>query len=213
MPAQSGAPDCGLYIRVAADFKIEDIIPKLQQMFSAAKHSAYEKHMHVLELPVPNGTPEGEINVRTLVDFARQNGFVPLIAGDATWASDLDADGVLVEKADDLILARALLGEEGIVGLSCHDRAAAEKGLKSGVDYVTFSGLKIIATLAWWTSKSEIPALADAAVTNNDCADYIRAGATFVNATDFIMTHPKGPVQGTIDMLYAIDLALKRSLH
>lgn len=211
MSAQPGAPDCGLYIRVPQSFVIEEIIPKLQQIFSTAKHSAYEKHMHVIEFPIPNGTKEDEINIRALIDFARQNGFVPLIAGDANWASDLDADGVLVANPADIPPARALLGDEGIIGLTCRaGRPAAEQALALGTDYLALPGPDLEGDIAWWIGKTDIPVLADTPVTNDTCAAYVQAGATFVDPTAHLLGHPKGVVQGTIDMLYAIDLALRK---
>ena len=126
----------------------------------------------------------------------------------------MQADGVLLEPGGDIAAARAIVGDAAIVGLRCvQDRAAAELAVRAGVDYVSFSapvGGRLIAPdiLSWWSTATDIPALIEGAITNDDCGAYVRAGAAFIESGDYVLNHPKGVLQGAVDMLYAIDLAL-----
>ena len=76
---KAGAPECGLYIRVPADFSFEDIVPKLRHLFLVTTRSDYEKNMHVLEIPMPrpeDTNPEGSTidHLREIANYPRQNG-------------------------------------------------------------------------------------------------------------------------------------------
>ena len=186
------------------------MVEKLRQVFFAAKQSSYSKHMHVLELPQPNG-PEHEINILGLAGYAQHSGFVVIMRDNAAQAENGGMDGILLNTAEEIEAARAVVGNERIIGVQCGgDRQLAEKALAHGADYVTFSNpITLLDDIAWWTTKSDFPVLADVPVTNDNCAPYVRVGATFVNATGYILDHPKGIMQGTVDMLYAIDLATK----
>lgn len=46
-------------------------------------------------------------------------------------------------------------------------------------------------------------------MTNDYCAFWVRAGAGFIDAGDYIWSHGEGVMKGTVNMLYAIDLALE----
>jgi thiamine-phosphate pyrophosphorylase len=66
---------------------------------------------------------------------------VPLIINDdALLARQVDADGVHLGDADgSLIAARALLGSDRLIGLSCYNRAElAYQAARQGADYVAF---------------------------------------------------------------------------
>ena len=51
-------------------------------------------------------------------------------------------------------------------------------------------------------------AVIEGPVTNDYCAYYVESGAAFIDAGDYIWGHGKGVMQGTVNMLHAIDLAL-----
>lgn len=66
---------------------------------------------------------------------------VPLLVNDhVALAAELDADGVHVGQYDSAIAeARALLGEQKIIGASCYNRfELAEQAQAAGADYVAF---------------------------------------------------------------------------
>jgi len=212
---KKGAPECGLYIRIKDDFDFEDMVPKLRQLFLVTTRSDYEKNMHVLEIPVPR-PDDGVIDqVRELANYGRQNGFAVILRGPAVMMNTLQADGLLLEPGSDIAAARAIIGDDAILGVRCaQDRKAAKAAIDAGVDYVSFhadgAGDRLIPAeiLSWWSTAHDAPALIEGPITNDDCGAYVQAGATFIDAADYILGHPKGVLQGAVDMLYAIDLAL-----
>lgn len=206
---QKGAPDCGLYIRIPDQFEIQDLIIKLQQIFTVAKRSKYEKNLHVLEFPARIASPDSEDHIKALVEYTQKNGFVAILRNDAVMAQTVNADGVILDDAKDVPSARALIGGERIIGLRCgSDKNLAERGIEQGIDYISLTTSSTL--ISWWATKSELPAVAQGSISNDDCATFVRAGATFIDSSDYILSHPKGVMQGTVDMLYAIDLALEK---
>src|SRR5690606_19492920 len=117
---KKGAPDCGLYVRIEADFEPEPTIARLRQLFFVTNASDYEKNMHAVEI-VPSAEPGFVDKAKVLVDMIKVNGFVAIIRDDAALAVKTGADGVLLGlgKGKDLPQARELLGEERIVGMRC----------------------------------------------------------------------------------------------
>lgn len=205
---KSGAPDCGLYIRIPEDFSVLTLVPELQQVILVTKRSKYKKNMHVIEWPAKAVGPDGIEHIAELVEFSQKGGFVSLVRSDVAVAQATKADGVLLDKIDDVAGARALLGEDKIVGLSCMTGENHERVIGLGLDYITLPLNPQI--IAKWSTRADLPVLADGDITNNDAATYVAAGATFLNASSYIFNHSQGVMQGTVDMLYAIDLALEK---
>lgn len=84
--------------------------------------------------------PERQREAQALADLCKQRAVVFLINDDVQLALTVNADGVHIGQADTALLhARELLGEQRIVGVTCHDRLelalAAER---DGADYVAF---------------------------------------------------------------------------
>ena len=211
---KKGAPACGLYLRIADDKPFEAAFRDLRAAACVINRSSYEKNLHVLEVGGDALDVESIDRLRALVLGGKQNGMVVVVRGHAGLAFAAEADGVLLEKADEIANAREVMGEDAIIGLRCGlSRQAADKASDLGVDYISFaSGGAVLppeTLLSWWRVKSEIPALVEGPITNDDCGRYVRAGATFVEATDYVWNHPQGVKQATIDMLYAIDLAVQ----
>jgi thiamine-phosphate pyrophosphorylase len=128
-----------------------------------------------------------------LLPLCRKYG-VPLIINDnAELCHELDADGVHLGVEDgDIAAARALLGEDKIIGASCYDRLDLAVQAKSlGADYVAFgacfeSGTKPAAVRAPLQLFSQarravsLPAVAIGGITPENAALAITAGADAV---------------------------------
>lgn len=216
----SGAPECGLSIRIEPGYQFETLLGQLRDIFFIAKLSQYQRNMHILELPTAALTADMSEEMRGITFYAQKSGFVAIARGDAASAKDRAADGVLLEQITEIAPARALLGEEAIIGLRCGaSRELAEQALQAGIDYVSFSaphGGEILPPdiIVWWSALSDIPCLIEGRLNADNCGAYVRAGATFIDATDFIFHQPVDikPVdikQGTADMLFAIERALE----
>lgn len=212
---KEGAPACGLYLRIVDDKPFEEAFPALREATFVINRSAYEKNLHVLEVGGDPADTDSVDRLNALVLAGKHDGLVVIVREHAALASQAQADGVLLDNPEDIAPARELLGPDAIIGLRCGlSRHTAEKAMNAGADYVSFASggrgdvLPPESLILWWGAGSETPALVEGSLTNDDCARYVRAGATFLEGTDYVWNHPQGIKQGTVDMLYAIELAL-----
>ncbi len=115
-------------------------------------------------------------------------------------------DGVHIGQDDaDYQTARATMGPDGVVGVTCHDSGdlAMEAG-ERGADYVAFgaffpTGTKTPKTradveiLKWWSEIMIIPCVAIGGITPENCALLVRAGADFLAVVSAVWDHAEGP--------------------
>ena len=87
--------------------------------------------------------PERVLRARALRDLTRCFGARLLINDDLALARLIDADGVHLGKDDgNLVVTRAILGPEKILGASCYANfAAAQHAVAAGADYVAFGAV------------------------------------------------------------------------
>lgn len=108
-------------------------------------------------------------------------------------AKRLGADGVHLGQGDgDPRDARAELGREAQIGVTCHDsRHLALEAGEAGADYVAFGAFFPSSTketehraelelLEWWNAMVELPSVAIGGITPENCGPLIRAGADFL---------------------------------
>lgn len=108
-------------------------------------------------------------------------------------AKRLGADGVHLGQGDgDPREARAMLGPEAQIGVTCHDsRHLAMEAGEAGADYVAFGAFYPTTTkevqhrpepaiLSWWTTLFEIPCVAIGGITPDNAVPLIAAGADFL---------------------------------
>ena len=116
-----------------------------------------------------------------------------IVNDNAAMAKRLDADGVHLGQGDgDIREARALLGPEKQIGVTCHDsRHLAMEAGEAGADYVAFGAFYPTMTkrsghhpdpalLSWWASLFEMPCVAIGGITPANAAPLVAAGADFV---------------------------------
>ena len=108
-------------------------------------------------------------------------------------AAELGCDGVHVGQDDaSYAEARRLLGDDRIVGVTCHDsRHLAMEAADAGADYVAFGAFYPTATkspksrarpdlLEWWSGIMEVPCVAIGGITTDNAAPLVTAGADFL---------------------------------
>ncbi len=121
-------------------------------------------------------------------------------------AAELGCDGVHVGQEDaPYAQARRRLGDDAIVGVTCHDsRHLAMEAADAGADYVAFgaffdTGTKTPKTraqaeiLEWWSDLTEVPCVAIGGITVENCAPLVAAGADFLAVSAGVWNHPDGP--------------------
>ena len=115
-------------------------------------------------------------------------------------------DGVHIGQQDaSFEEARRLLGDDRIVGVTCHDsRHFAMVAAEQGADYVAFGAFYPTATkdaighpepeiLAWWSETTTVPCVAIGGITVENCAPLVRAGADFIAVLSYVWTFDAGP--------------------
>ena len=129
-----------------------------------------------------------------------------IVNDDVGLAKRLGADGVHLGQADgDPREARALLGPQAQIGVTCHDsRHLAMEAGEAGADYVAFGAFFPTATketrhrpdpsiLGWWSTLFEIPCVAIGGITPDNGRVLVEAGADFLAACSAVWEHPEGP--------------------
>lgn len=213
-PTIAGAPLCGLYLIVDKMRDSGALVKELREIFLCINASTYEKNMHVVEYrPVTPEIADAELASR-LGTLCRASGIVFLCHNDISFAAKALADGVMLDDGEAIDTAREVFGPEGIVGLRCgNSMVKAEAGLARGIDIASFYSeqgrLPDPSLLRRWHTRTENPCLAEGPLTNDHCDFYVTAGADFIDSSHYIRTHAQGVKQGTVNMLYAIDLALE----
>jgi thiamine-phosphate pyrophosphorylase len=121
-------------------------------------------------------------------------------------AAKLGADGVHVGQDDaGYAEARALMGKDRIVGVTCHDsRHLAMEAAEAGADYVAFGAFYPTGTkepkhwaepeiLEIWSEVAETPCVAIGGITIENAEPLVRAGADFIAVSAGVWAHPEGP--------------------
>jgi thiamine-phosphate pyrophosphorylase len=121
-------------------------------------------------------------------------------------AKRLGADGVHVGQDDAPYAdARALLGPDKVVGVTCHNsRHLAMGAAEAGADYVAFGAFYPTATkeaktraepeiLTWWQDIMEAPCVAIGGITVVNALPLVEAGADFLAVASGVWDYAEGP--------------------
>ena len=112
-----------------------------------------------------------------------------------------------------------MLGEDAIVGVTCHDsRDLAITAADQGASYVAFGAFFATATktaptragadlLSWWSDFIEVPCVAIGGITAANCAPLVRAGADFLAVSAAVWDHAGGPAAAVQELNRAIARA------
>jgi thiamine-phosphate pyrophosphorylase len=128
-----------------------------------------------------------------LIEICRRHEVAFIVNDSVSLAKRLGADGVHLGQSDGSVSeARASLGREAQIGVTCHDsRHLAMEAGEAGADYVAFGAFYPTNTkpteyqpepeiLRWWTSISPIPCVAIGGITAANARPLVEAGADFI---------------------------------
>ncbi|MGZ8336635.1 MAG: thiamine phosphate synthase [Allosphingosinicella sp.] len=129
-----------------------------------------------------------------------------IVNDDMGLAKRIGADGVHLGQSDgDPRDARALLGPQAQIGVTCHDsRHLAMEAGEAGADYVAFGAFFPTKTkqtshrpdpsiLGWWTTLFEMPCVAIGGITPDNGRALVEAGADFLAVCSAVWDHSEGP--------------------
>ena len=121
-------------------------------------------------------------------------------------AAELRCDGVHVGQEDvPYAEARAAVGNNAIVGVTCHDsRHLAIDAAEAGADYVAFGAFFPTATkeakshaeielLQWWAEMMVVPVVAIGGITVVNARPLVAAGADFLAVSSGVWDYKDGP--------------------
>jgi thiamine-phosphate pyrophosphorylase len=131
--------------------------------------------------------------LRPFISAARRLDLAVMIENDVHLAKALDADGVHLRAGSDALAeARALLGEEKSIGVSCVlSRHEAMTMAEGGADYIAFgefgldgdAGAEDVADMVqWWAEIFEVPCVAWGLeqYSDDELSGLVRAGADYL---------------------------------
>jgi len=123
------------------------------------------------------------------------------------------ADGVHLGQEDsDVAQARALLGPDLQIGVTCHNsRHLAMVAGEEGADYVAFGAFYPSNTkktnhkadlniLTWWSSISSLPCVAIGGISPKNADPVIAAGADYLAISTGVFSWPDGPKAAVRDL-------------
>ena len=152
--------------------------------------------------------------------LSRARDVAVLINDSPELARELRADGVHIGQSDfDAAKARRLLGDDAILGVTCHaSKDLAFEAGEAGADYVAFGAFFPTATkepiaraepelLAWWTHATTLPSVAIGGITPENCGPLVAAGADFLAVSAAVWARPGGPAKAVSDFLAAMAAA------
>lgn len=154
------------------------------------------------------GASDGEIElaVNTLMPIVQKRDVAFILNDRPDLAKRFGCDGVHVGQEDaSYAEARAAMGPDGIVGVTCHDskHLAIEAG-EAGADYVAFGAFFPTATkdakthadidlLSWWSELMVVPCVAIGGITVANAKPLVDAGADFLAVSSGVWDYPDGP--------------------
>jgi len=122
-----------------------------------------------------------------------------IVNDSAGLAKRIGADGVHLGQSNGPVAeARALLGREAQIGVTCHDsRHLAMEAGEAGADYVAFGAFYETTTkpseyrpdpeiLSWWTTLFPAPCVAIGGITPQNARPLIDAGADFIAVSNAV---------------------------
>ena len=143
---------------------------------------------------------------RILMPIVQRAGAAFIVNDRPDLAAALGADGVHVGQEDASYAdARAVLGKDRIVGVTCHDsRHLAIEAAEQGADYVAFGSVFPTSTkdaktrceielIQWWAQMMVVPCVAIGGITVDNCRPVIEAGADFLAVASGVWDFPQGP--------------------
>ncbi|PCI36911.1 MAG: thiamine phosphate synthase [Rhodospirillaceae bacterium] len=210
---------CQLYLITPPAFDPETFRPLLMEALDAGDVACVQ-----LRLKNADGDPVPQDQVRAaalaLMPGVQDKDVAFIINDDAQLAAELGADGVHVGQDDlDAKAARAIVGKDAIVGVTCHDsRHLAIEAAENGADYVAFGAFFPTETkvakghpepeiLTDWSSVTNVPCVAIGGITLENAPVLITAGAGFIAVVSSIWDHPQGPAQAVRDFTALIAVA------
>jgi thiamine-phosphate pyrophosphorylase len=192
--------NCRLYLITPPQLEPRAFGEQLKRALSGGDVASLQ--LRLKDVPDDDVLRAGEV----LLPIAQRANVAFIVNDRPDLAYKLSADGVHVGQEDASYAdARALLGPNRIVGVTCHDsRHLAVEAADQGADYVAFGAFYPTATkepktraepdiIAWWSETMVVPCVAIGGITVENAPSLIEAGADFLAVSSGVWDYPEGP--------------------
>ncbi|MDE1985887.1 MAG: thiamine phosphate synthase [Alphaproteobacteria bacterium] len=191
---------CRLYLITPPKFELHDFAEILKRTLAAGDVASLQLRL--------KDVPDEEIVQATeiLMPIAQKADVAFIVNDRPDLAKRLGCDGVHVGQEDaSYAEARAVLGPDRIVGVTCHDsRHLAIEAGEAGADYVAFGAFFPTQTkaaktqagldlLTWWSDLMVVPCVAIGGIRIDNAKPLVEAGADFLAVSAGVWDHPGGP--------------------
>lgn len=199
---------CRLYLISPPAIDLPKFTEQLKAAFSGGDVGAFQ-------LRLKNASDDEILKAaEALLPICRKHGAAFIMNDRPDLAAKCDADGVHLGQDDltpwPISRARKLLGEDKVIGVSCHaSRHMAMEAGEQGADYVAFGafyptrskdpeklakyGTPSAEILEWWQAYMLLPCVAIGGMTPANCGPLAKAGADFIAAITYVWEHPEEP--------------------
>jgi thiamine-phosphate pyrophosphorylase len=191
---------CRLYLITPPAFELEAYARVLEAALAAGDVAAVQLRLK------PASDAQTEKFAAALKPIVQGAGAAFILNDRPDLAARAGADGVHIGQEDATYSqARAAMGGERIVGVSCHNsRDLAYAAAEAGADYVAFGAFYPTATkevkfaadpelLEIWQQTMQTPCVAIGGVTVQNAPPLVRAGADFLAVSAGVWSHCEGP--------------------
>ena len=158
---------------------------------------------------VPDAVIAAAVDV--LMPIAQARGVAVILNDRPDLARALGCDGVHIGQDDmPLAQARAILGRDAMIGVTCHDSLhLAMEAAEGSADYVAFGAFFPTTTkdaptraepelLTGWQLDMVIPCVAIGGITVETAAGLAQAGADFLAVSAGVWAYPEGPAAAVV---------------
>ena len=194
-----------LYLISPPEINLDDFTDMFEQALKGGDVACFQ-----LRLKNQAGEAASDENILTschrLIPIAHAHNVAFLVNDRPDIAKQAGADGVHIGQDDmPYTETRNLLGENAIIGVTCHDsRHLAMVASEAGADYVAFGAFYPTQTktpkfsadkelLSWWQETMEPPCVAIGGITIDNAEPLLEAGADFIAVSSGIWNYVDGP--------------------
>ncbi|MCC9625846.1 thiamine phosphate synthase [Thalassospira sp. MA62] len=204
----------GLYLLTRPDIPVAELVDHLEPVLETGAVDCLQLRL--------KGISDDELRaaIKIVLPMCQKRDIPLILDNRPDIAKETGCDGVHIGDNDvSYDEARAIMGEEHIVGVSCYDSRHKAMVLgDKGADYVSFgvfypSKTKEASSRATpelidiWTTFTTVPCVAVGGITPENVGPIVQAGADFIAVTAGVWDHADGPAAGAIALKNAIVAA------
>ena len=208
--------ECALYLVSPPSIVLDAFLPEVEAAFSEGIVKAFQLRLKDADDAAILTAAEA------LKPLCHRHEIAFIINDRADLVVQADADGVHLGQEDMSVQeARRIIGEERIIGVSCHaSRDMGFKAAEEGANYVAFGaffpttskpqekvdkwGVPAPDLIEWWSTYTTVPCVVIGGMKPDNCGVLVKAGADFIAAITSVWGHEKGAKEAVREFKHVI---------